>query len=581
MTPGSDATDGGAGSSTLSSALGSLRFLPLGSEAVLVETADLESAMALFAALVVEPVAGIVDVVPAARTVAVRFRPSLLLAESVVAIVRRLHRVEFDARSGRLVTIPVTYDGDDLAEVASLTGLEPDEVVARHTAATYTVAFTGFAPGFAYLAGGDPELAVPRRSTPRIAIPAGAVGMAGEFSGVYPRVSPGGWHVIGRTALPMWDLAHRVPALLQPGMRVRFVDVRDPEGVADAEAEAHERAGETGSLPVVVEDVDDSRALIVRAPGTQTMLEDLGRPGRAGLGVSPSGAMDHRSLREANRLVGAPAEHAALEIAYGGLEIETRGSLVAAVAGAPVGLLVTARDGSTRRPVPGAAFALDDGDVLRIEPPARGVYAYLAVRGGFTEPAVLDSVSGDVLSGLGHAPLVAGDELPIGTAWAQSVALDASDSQRSVSGPDEVTLLDIVLGPRDDWFDELSLTALTTQEWTVTPRSNRTGLRLHGDTPLERALGFEGELPSEATISGGLQIPPDGQPVLFMADHPVTGGYPVIACVTTEHLDRAAQVPIGARVRFRVVVGPSLGGRHPSAEARPERHDADERGEER
>jgi KipI family sensor histidine kinase inhibitor len=540
------------------------RVLPLGTDGILIETDGLNESLALFGALLAQPVAGILDVVPAPRSVAVRFLPALLPVASLLSVVRSLPDSRDAATEGRLVEIPVHYDGEDLAEVAELSGLTVDEVVRRHTGAVHTVAFTGFAPGFAYLSGGDPALAVPGRATVRSHVPAGAVALAGEFCGVYPREGPGVWQVVGRTDVALWDLAERVPALLQPGMRVRFVDASllggaDVDGDVDGEAD--------GDLTVAASPVAASttaapprgrpeRALVVERPGPHTILEDLGRPGRSGLGVSRSGAMDHRALREANRLVGAATGSAALELAYGGLQATARGDLVLAVAGAPVPLTVTGPAGP-RAAVVGAAFALDDGDVLTVGAPPRGVYSYLAVRGGWDADPVLDSVSGDVLAGLGPARVQAGDELSVGRAWAESVAAAAPDVQRTVSGPDEVTFLDVVLGPRDDWFTPEAVERLTEQRFTVTAPSDRVGLVLEGEAPLERLV--TDELPSEATVSGALQVPPSGHPVLFMADHPVTGGHPVIACVVGDQLDRAAQVPVGARVRFRVVPGPDLG----------------------
>lgn len=564
----------------LESAIARLRVLPLGTDGILIETGGLDESLALFGALLAQPVAGLLDVVPAARTVAVRFLPSLLPARSLLSVIRSLPRSRDAATQGRLVEIPVHYDGDDLDEVASLTGRSVDEVVRRHTEATYTVAFTGFAPGFAYLSGGDPVLDVPRRATPRTVVPAGAVALAGGFSGVYPRESPGGWQLVGRTTVPMWDLSERVPALLQPGMRVRFVAVpatadasavRTPHG-DDRTEEA--RVGSPTTAPVALRaatidpradaDTASTRALVVTAPGPFSIMEDLGRPGRSGLGVSRSGAMDHRALREANRLVGSGTGSPALEMAYGGLEATARGDLVVAVAGAPVPITVT-RAGGACSAVVGAPFALDDGDVISIGAPPRGVYSYLAVRGGWLVDPVLDSASGDVLAGLGPRRLEAGDELVVARGWSESVAAAAPHVQRTVSAPDEVTFLDVVLGPRDDWFTDEALARLTEQQWTVTPRSNRIGLRLEGETPLERSV--TDELTSEATVSGALQVPPDGQPVLFMADHPVTGGYPVIACLVGDQLDRAAQVPIGARVRFRAVRGPALVAPRPRSDA--------------
>jgi KipI family sensor histidine kinase inhibitor len=203
----------------------STRFLRCGREAVLVEVADLSSAMALYAGLRDAALPGVVDLVPAARTVLIRFDPAVTSSSALRARVTALPASSPQV-SGGTVTIPVRYDGPDLADVATLVGVGADEVVKMHTAGEWTVAFTGFAPGFGYLIGGDPRLSVPRRSSPRTKIPAGSVALAGSYSGVYPNESPGGWQLIGRTSLRIWDLDREPPALLLPGVRVRFEAVK-------------------------------------------------------------------------------------------------------------------------------------------------------------------------------------------------------------------------------------------------------------------------------------------------------------------------------------------------------------------
>jgi KipI family sensor histidine kinase inhibitor len=195
-----------------------VRLLPYGESALLVECEQVASVAALLAGLDAE-------VVPAARTVLVRAtspRALPALREEVAALLAGPLPPAPEPTAERTVTIPVRYDGDDLAEVATLTGLTVDEVVAAHTGRPWRVAFGGFAPGFAYLDGGDPRLVVPRRSSPRTSVPAGAVGLAGPYSGVYPRSSPGGWQLIGATSVTLWDLERTPPALLRPGWWVRF-----------------------------------------------------------------------------------------------------------------------------------------------------------------------------------------------------------------------------------------------------------------------------------------------------------------------------------------------------------------------
>jgi KipI family sensor histidine kinase inhibitor len=172
---------------------------------------------------------GVLDIVPASRTVLVKLAGPGYLAPTHQRL-SRLRRDWFTDQSARPtepdVVLDVIYDGEDLAEVARYTGLSPDEVVAAHTGTLWQVGFGGFAPGFAYLVGGDPRLQVPRHAAPRTRVPAGSVGLAGEFSGVYPRENPGGWQLIGRTEAVMWDTDRDQPALLTPGMRVQFRAVR-------------------------------------------------------------------------------------------------------------------------------------------------------------------------------------------------------------------------------------------------------------------------------------------------------------------------------------------------------------------
>lgn len=197
-----------------------MRLLPAGENALLIEFADLPETMSYHRSMVRQRPDAVVDLVPAARTVLVIFdgAPAPIL-EWVAALEPA---VDDPTAASEAVTIPVTYDGADLDDVARLTGLSVAEVVAAHTQQTWTVAFGGFAPGFGYLVGTDTRLHVPRRNSPRTSVPAGAVGLAGEFSGIYPRSSPGGWQLIGRSDVTLWDSERTPPALLTPGTTVRF-----------------------------------------------------------------------------------------------------------------------------------------------------------------------------------------------------------------------------------------------------------------------------------------------------------------------------------------------------------------------
>jgi KipI family sensor histidine kinase inhibitor len=203
-----------------------MRVLPSGTTALLVELDDLDEVLGLYAALEHHPPDGVLDLVPAARTLLVVTDPDVTSLSSVSEAIRRIEPRENRQDSGELVEIPVTYDGEDLEEAARLLGCDAEEVVRRHTTAQWTVAFCGFMPGFGYLVSKEWSAQVPRRPSPRKKVPSGSVGLAGEFSGVYPRESPGGWQLIGRTELAMFDPSRDPAALLRPGTRVRFVDER-------------------------------------------------------------------------------------------------------------------------------------------------------------------------------------------------------------------------------------------------------------------------------------------------------------------------------------------------------------------
>jgi biotin-dependent carboxylase-like uncharacterized protein len=380
-------------------------------------------------------------------------------------------------------------------------------------------------------------------------VPAGSVAIAGGLAAVYPAKSPGGWRLIGRTNRALWDLDRDPPALLAPGRHVRFRIV--------------DRLPPTPPAPDVVPSLVGDRAIEVLRPGLLTTVQDLGRPGLAHLGVPPSGAADQASLRWANRLVGNPDDAAGLEVTLGKLTIRFDGAAIVAVTGAPVPLTLTHTDhepAGLPAPRHGTRFAVPAGSVLRLGSPAVGLRSYLAVAGGIDVPPELDSRSADRLSGLGPPSLRPGERL--GVAHARSpieiLHVDRPLTDMHAVGADPVSLRAIP-GPRDDWFAPDALTALGTEGYQVAPASDRTGLRLAGPR-LARRAGREGELPTEGVASGSLQVTHEGQPILLLADHPATGGYPVIAVVVYADLGLAAQLRPGQRVRFalsRTSLGPA------------------------
>lgn len=555
------------------------RILPAGDAALLVEVDGVQDVLALTAALrdndsaVLDPV---VDLVPAATTLLVSTTPGCDLGGLGAVIGRLAENLDPGAdlaSDSAEVRIPVRYDGADLDEVAQLTGLSPSEVIARHTGAPWRAAFGGFAPGFTYLVGGDPALEVPRRHESRTAVPAGAVALAGGYSAVYPAESPGGWQLIGTTDARLWDVDRNPPALIRPGAVVRFVDAAGSDSAAGSDEPAgsdqagrSHGAGESGGDPAaagqtvhrsISTTASTATYLDVIRPGPRSLFQDAGRAGNAAIGVGVSGAADRSSYLSANRLVGNDDGAAVIESVLGGLALQAGGDVIVAVTGAQVPVTV---DGE--RADPGAPLDLRAGQQLKLGTPKQGLRSYLAVRGGFDVPKVLGSRSTDTLSGVGPPPIARGDRVAVRTPpqiqRPGTPALSTDHGRSPIEAEVTVTsgpvTLRVTAGPRDDWFS--SSADLAVGEWVVSPNSNRVGLRLdrpsdaqtEGAPPLRR--NDSRELPSEGVTLGAIQVPPSGQPVLFLADHPVTGGYPVIAVVVTADVDLAAQARPGQRIRF-------------------------------
>ena len=280
--------------------------------------------------------------------------------------------------------------------------------------------------------------------------------------------------------------------------------------------------------------------LEVLRTGPLALIEDLGRPGLAHIGVTRSGAADRRAHLLANRLVANPAGHATIEITLGGF--------AARILEGSVDLAVTGADAQPS--VDGVAFGCNSirrvhaGQVIALGSPSSGTRSYLALRGGIAVPPVLGSRSYDTLSAIGPTPLHAGDLLPLGDPSTEFPEVDIAPVAPIGPGPVE---LRVIPGPRGDWFDDPE--ALVRAEWTTSERSDRVGVRLAGPALTHRHP--ERQLPSEGTTRGAIQVPPNGQPVILGPDHPVTGGYPVVGVVTDADTDLLAQLRPGQHVRIR------------------------------
>lgn len=529
-----------------------LRFRPLAESAVLVELGDAidpataARAAALADALRARDLPGVTDTVPAYTTVMVVFDPAVTDGPTVAAAARAL---DADAvpRPGRVRRFPVCYGGDlgpDLAEVAAGAGLTPEAVVRLHSEATYRVACMGFAPGFGYLLGLPDALRTPRRATPRTRVPAGSVALGGAQAGIYSLETPGGWHVLGRTPISLFDPAAREPVALRPGDEVRFVPV---------DRDAYERiVRETVRRPAPGPPPPDpgAPAVEVVVPGAQTTVQDLGRPGRMRSGVTPGGSADRAALVLGNRLVGNAPAAPGLECALVGPTLRFRQDTVVALTGADAGATLDGVPVPTWEP-----FRAGPGQVLALGVPQDGLRAYVCVAGGVAVPEVLGGRGTDLFGRFGgwHGrALAAGDLLPLGdpSDAAEALLRRRLADPASARARDPAAPLRVVLGPQQDRFTAEGLAAFLGGDYRVSPQSDRMGVRLRGE-PVAHA--GPGELISEGIAAGAVQVPRDGQPIVLLAARQTVGGYPKVATVIGADLDRLGQARPGDALRFAAV----------------------------
>jgi KipI family sensor histidine kinase inhibitor len=519
------------------------RVLPVGDSALTFEFGDrLDGVLnarvrALDRALAERPFPGFRESVPTHRSLLVLYDAHRSGFEEVSHLLRERAAAGRDEEApGRLVTIPTLYggeDGPDLAEVAHARGLSEAELIARHCAPEYVAFMLGFTPGFAYLGPLPDSLETPRRATPRLRVPGGSVAIAGRQTGVYPVASAGGWSLLGRTSLRLFDPGAQPPALILPGDRVRFQPVRELPG---------------GAAPLAPPRASAAPVLEVLDPGLLTTIQDGGRFGHRRLGVTWAGPMDAPAHRAANRLLGNPPDAPALECTVVGPVLRFLAPVRFALAGADLGAVLEREDLGTW-PVPvGTGVLARPGNILRFAGRGAGCRAYLALAGGIEVPLVLGSRSTDLGSGFGGLegrPLRARDALALGP--------PPPGGERSIRSPEAPATekVRVVLGPQADHLRPESVASFLAEPYTVGPASDRVGCRLVG-----RPLSHRGpaEILSDGMVMGSIQVPPDGQPIVMMADGPTTGGYPKIATVITADLPLLAQaLPGQSRVRFAAV----------------------------
>ncbi|MFC5528624.1 5-oxoprolinase subunit PxpB [Cohnella yongneupensis] len=502
------------------------------------------------------------ELVPAYRSIAVHIRSSrLMVAQASEELLLKLEGFVASVAeySPKLVELPVRYGGEhgpDLEASASRSGLTVQQFIREHSEVVYEVAMIGFAPGFPYLIGLPDRLAQPRRQTPRVTVPFGSVGIAGNQTGVYPVTSPGGWQIIGRTAMQLFRPEEEAPFLLAPGDRVKFVP---------ADSDKQEVLATTDNKAPMYSKPTRHAAFTVTKPGMLTTVQDLGRPGWQAYGVTVGGAMDEYAMRTANILVGNGEDAAGLELTIIGPAFAVEQDMLIALSGADIDASANGEAIPMNKPV-----ALRRGTTLAFGRVTAGCRTYMAIAGGIDVPKVMGSRSTDPRAKIGAA-VAESESLGCGEPTALSLVLSDGLLRKArqegrcwstvpwqasgigyarTSEGQRFVLLRITEGAEWEQFDQEARQALLESAYRVGTASNRMGIRLNG-TALARLSSVE--LPSHGVAQGTVQVPPDGQPIVLAAGCQPTGGYPKLAHVIAADLPKLAQVAPGDQVRFERV----------------------------
>jgi KipI family sensor histidine kinase inhibitor len=486
---------------------------------------------------------GVRDVVGGLRSVVVTVEPGTDLGALADGL-GSLDSAPAEAAEPRRHRIPVVLGGPDLAEVCRATGVDPESLAELLAETVLEVAMIGFSPGFAYLHRlPAPLRSVPRRPSPRSVVPAGSLAVADGFAAVYPQSTPGGWQVLGRTSVRFFDPAVPPYALLRPGDEVCLVPVSD-------HVEGGVTVGDASARRALAPPPGARADLTVETPGLFTLAQDAGRAGLAHLGVPAAGPADPLAHALANRLVGNEPGTTALEVTARGpaLRCDAPSPLHVAVVGGDPEVTVGQHVVGAGHVVPVAP-----GQRLVVGAPMAGLRTYLAVAGGLSLPSVMGSASTDVLSGVGPGPLVAGDALTLAgdpgpmadrlAPEALRVLSDGSTARRTVR---------VLPGPHPEWFGAEAVEELAGTAWVVQGTSDRVGVRLRpisGSGVVRRP----GELDSQGMVTGAIQMPPDGYPVVLGPDHATLGGYPVVAVVVSADRWLLGQCRPGDEVAFQPV----------------------------
>ncbi|HYC49116.1 MAG TPA: 5-oxoprolinase subunit PxpB [Burkholderiales bacterium] len=554
----------------------SARFLVSGDSAVVVEFGNRvdrivsEQVLALSARVRSAAIDGVLETVPTYRSLMVLHDP---LAIDTATLIARLDSLlgasDAGATEARLWRLPACYDeayAPDLADIAQRTGMTRAEVVRLHSEQTYHVYMLGFSPGFTYMGDLPQPLVLPRRTDPRVKVPAGSIAIATGQTAIYPVESPGGWHLIGTTPVRLFDAQRQEPALLRPGDKVKFEPISALQFEKIRASVIPPEAGIQNNVVPAHGAIHNDGFEVISA-GPFTTVQDAGRSGYQDVGVPRSGPLDRVSYALANALVGNGANAPCLEMLLQGVTLKVLADSVrVALVGCGAGIEIK---GENARRVPaGQSVRLARGEVLRVGALGDSVCAYLAIEGGIEVPAVLGSASTYVRGAIGGVQgrrLQPKDRLLIARS-----SVDRRP-ERALAEPLELGFdepIRVVLGPQHDYFTAAAIETFLSSEYTVTPHADRMGYRLEGPQ-IGHQSGYD--IVSDGIVTGAVQVPGSRQPIVLMVDNQTTGGYPKIATVISADIPLVARRRPGRKLRF-VQVDVAEAGRARRAQEAALRH---------
>jgi len=476
---------------------------------------------------------------------------SLAKIEIEALLKQLLSETRRETKSEVIHRIRVCYDPElapDLLASAEKCKLTVRELINRHKNCEIKVDILGFMPGFSYCSGLDPSLKLPRLESPRTAVPGGSVAIAGLQTAIYPQPTPGGWNIIGRSPDVLFDPSKSRPSLLMAGERVEFIEIDLPEF---RKIEAQNLTKRAQNMP---KSKISSHAVEVISPGLQTTIQGLPRHGFAHLALSAGGPMDLESAQLANALLGNHDDAAGLEIAGAGTKLLFHEDIWVAWVGARCISQVNGTAIPGNRPV-----FLRKGETLSFGTILQGYRIFLALSGGIDSEFILGGRGSHLSAGIGGKALQKGDilYLPRAQDSSQIACLkklreaQMSFPKWSIASPalpgERVEFIKVLPSIHLDILSSAEQDALWKTVWTISSQSNRMGMRLKSDFKISSSLTG---ISSQGIWFGTVQLPPSGQPILMMAEHQTTGGYPRLMEMVSSERSKLAQLRPGDKIQF-------------------------------